>query len=82
MKLLSDMGGSIIMSEQEFLEKLADILNTGMDLTMDMELDDIDSWDSLGALALMGMCFEATGKGVLIEKVRSAVTVRDLYELL
>ena len=70
------------MSERDFLEKLADVLNTEMDLTMDMELDDINEWDSLGALALMGMCFEASGKGVLIEKVRTAVTVRDLYELL
>ena len=70
------------MKEQDFLEKLADVLNADTDLTMDMKLDSIDSWDSLGALAFMGMCFEFSGKGIVNEKVRTAETVRDLYELL
>lgn len=70
------------MNEHDFLEKLADILNADTDLTMDMRLDSLSCWDSLGALAFMGMCFEISGKGIVNEKVRAAQTVRDLYELL
>lgn len=70
------------MTEKEFCEKLADILNTEMELGMDTDLDDVDRWDSLGALALIGMCHESMGKELALDAIRSAETVRDLYELL
>ena len=70
------------MTEELFLEKMADILDAEDDATMDAVLADIEEWDSLSVVSYVAMANTSCGKKVNVEDVREAVTIRDLYNLL
>lgn len=70
------------MTEKLFLEKMTDILDAEEDVSMDMQLDDIEEWDSLSVVSYVAMANTACGKKVNVKDVREAETIRDLYDLL
>ena len=70
------------MTEELFLEKMTDILDAEEEVSMDMQLDDIEEWDSLSVVSYVAMANTACGKKVNVKDVREAETIRDLYDLL
>lgn len=70
------------MTEKLFLERMTDILDAEEDVSMDMQLDDIEEWDSLSVVSYVAMANTACGKKVNVKDVREAETMRDLYDLL
>ena len=71
------------MTEQEFLTKMKDdVLLTEADITMDMQLENLVEWDSLGLVGFQAMAKLATGKKIERERALSAKTIGDLYALL
>lgn len=70
------------MTEELFLEKMADILDAEDDVTMDAILADIEEWDSLSVVSYVAMANTSCGKKVNVKDVREAVTIQDLYNLL
>lgn len=70
------------MTEQDFLTKFKeDVLDTDDDITMDMDLNDVEDWDSLSVVSFIAMGKIATGKKLDRQAVLSAETVSDLYAL-
>ena len=70
------------MNEQEFIEKMQDeVLDTEADISLDMALADIEEWDSLSFVSFIAMAKESGFTHVNRDSVNSAVTVRDLFEL-
>ena len=70
------------MTEKLFLEKMTDILDAEEEVSMDMQLDEIEEWDSLSVVSYVAMANTACGKKVNVKDVREAETIRDLYDLL
>lgn len=71
------------MTEQEFVEKIKeDVLDTERDISLDMVLKDMDEWDSLSFVSFIAMAKELGITQVTRDAVNSAVTVRDLFELI
>ena len=71
------------MTEQEFVEKIKeDVFDTERDISLDMVLKDIDEWDSLSFVSFIAMAKELGKTRVTRDAINSAVTVRDLYELI
>ena len=70
------------MTEQEFIEKMQeDVLDTDVDITLDMALSDVEEWDSLSFVSFIAMAKEAGFTNVNREVVNEAKTVKDLFEL-
>ena len=69
------------MSENKFIEELVELMDTEEELTMDSVLSDIDEWDSLSYVAFLAMAAANSEKRIAPQDVKSAVLVRDLYEL-
>ena len=70
------------MTENEFLEKMIDLMDTEDPITMDSSLSEIDEWDSLSLVAFLSLCTKYAKTKVNAPEVRAANTVRDLYGLL
>ena len=69
------------MTEELFLEKLVNVLDTEDEITMDRQLEDMEEWDSLSIVSFMAMANTACGKHVTPAEVKAAKTVEDLYTL-
>ena len=70
------------MTKEIFLERMADILDVEDEITLDTNLSELDEWDSLSIVSYVAMANAACGKKVDVKKVREAVTIQDLYDLL
>ena len=70
------------MTVEEFQDKMMDVLNRDEPVDLDANLSDIEEWDSLGYIAYLAMASGYTEKVIRAADIRSAVTVRDLYELI
>lgn len=70
------------MAEKEFLEKLVDILDYEDELAIDMELEDIEEWDSLGVITFLAEMDKYASTQIKADDVKNAGTVADLYALL
>jgi len=68
------------MSEAEFLEAIAEALDTEMELSRDTILDDIDEYDSIGVLSLMSY-FDEIGIKVSPSDFETFEKVEDLIKL-
>ena len=68
------------MSEAEFLEAVAEALDTEMELSRDTLLDDIDEYDSIGVLSLMSY-FDEIGINVSPSDFEKLEKVEDLIKL-
>lgn len=71
------------MDTQEKLAALEDImeLDEGT-LTPDMELDDIDDWDSLSALSFVVLLGDEFNRKVTGQQIRSFTTIQDLLDVM
>lgn len=69
------------MNEQDFIEKMTEIMDTEYSFTMDTNLVDIEEWDSLSYVTFLTMC-KSMQKKVSPDAIINAKTVRDLYELI
>ncbi len=74
-------GVKIIMNEQEFIDKMTDIMDTEYPLEMDTKLADVEEWDSLSYVTFLTMC-KGLHKKVIPDAILSATTVKDLYKLI
>ena len=70
------------MTKDDFLERMADILDVEDEITLDTNLSELDEWDSLSIVSYVAMANAACGKKVDVKSVREAVTIQDLYDLL
>ena len=70
------------MEEKEFLEKMAEIMDTETELSMDSVLKDIEEWDSLSYVAFLAFGATIAKEKIWPADVKAAKTLRDLYSLL
>ena len=70
------------MEEQVFLEKMQDLMDTDVEITLDTVLDSIEEWDSLSHVAFMALSASLVKKRVQPADIKAAVTIGDLYRLL
>ena len=68
--------------KEEFLKIFQeDVLDTDMEINMDMKLNDIEEWDSLSVVSFIASANTSFGKKVARQDVMDAETVSDLYAL-
>ena len=68
--------------EQKFLTLMQEeVLDTDVEISMDMNLNDIEEWDSLSVVSFIATANTSFGKKVARQDVLAAVTVLDLYDL-
>ena len=67
------------MTEQDFIKKMVDIMDTEDEITMDSVLEEIEEWDSLSYVGFLSLCASTAKTKVHAPEVRAAKTVRDLY---
>ncbi|KHM51630.1 hypothetical protein SAMN02745671_00624 [Anaerovibrio lipolyticus DSM 3074] len=71
------------MTEQEFIEKMQeDVLDTDVEISLEMALADVEEWDSLSFVSFIAMAKELGFTNVNREVVNEAKTVKDLFELM
>ena len=70
------------MIKETFLAKMADILDAEEEISFDTELSGLEEWDSLSIVSYIAMANASCGMKVDVKKVREAVTIGDLYDLL
>lgn len=69
-----------MISEEQFINDLQVMLKTEEVITMDMDLLDIESWDSFSMVAFVVMAEEKYNVKVDKFSVAEAVLVEDLYD--
>lgn len=66
----------------EFLIKFQECIDRDEPVDLDMRLEDIPEWDSLSAMAFIGLANAVYSRKLKLSDMESAVTVGDLYALL
>lgn len=69
------------MTAEEFIKKLAEIMDTDADLTLSTRLADVEDWDSLSMVSFFSFCDSKLGRRLAPEQIKSAQTVEDLFNL-
>lgn len=73
----------IKMTEKELYEAVADILEVTTDeLSADMLLEDIDTWDSIAVLSVISIANEKYGRYPMAKEIGQNKTVGDLIAFL
>jgi len=70
------------MDKQEFMSRLADILDCEEEFGMETELGELEEWDSLGILTFLAEMTDSNGNSLKADAVKAAETVADLYDLI
>ena len=70
-----------MMTEQDFLSEMQDLMDTEMKLTMDTQLKDIEEWDSLSHVSFIAFSVTHGNHRVTPQEIKAAQVVRDLYDL-
>ena len=70
------------MTKENFIERMADILDVETEISFDTNLGALEEWDSLSIVSYIAMANASCGKKVDVKRVREAVTIQDLYNLL
>ncbi len=65
-----------------FLSRFQECIDRDAPLKMNMRLDSISEWDSLSAMAFIGLANAAYSRKLKLADLEKAVTVGDLYALL
>lgn len=68
------------MTKAEFLSNLQDILETDIELTEDMSLEDIEEWDSLSMMAVMAFFNKSLSISLLPAEVKKMTIVGELVK--
>ena len=69
-----------MISQEQFIHDLQNMLKTDEELTIDMDLLDIEAWDSFSMVAFMAMIEEKYQVKLDKFTVAEAVLVEDLYD--
>ena len=69
------------MSKEDFLTKLAEMLELDGALTGEEVLADLEAWDSMAVLSFMAMADSEAGKTLAAADITKAKNVSDLYAL-
>lgn len=69
------------MSAEEFIKNLTDIMDTETELTLETELSEVEEWDSLSLVSFLSFCNARLKRPILPEEIKSAQTVKDLFEI-
>ena len=64
--------------EEQFLEMVAEALEED-EVSMDANLEDLDGWDSLGALTLLSMIDDEYGVIIGNAELLEMVSINDMY---
>ncbi|MBR6959966.1 MAG: hypothetical protein IKH76_05755 [Clostridiales bacterium] len=70
-----------MVSRDQFLNDLRELLSAAEEITMDTDLLEIDGWDSYSAVAFLAMIREKYGIDARPFAVAEAVFVEDLYNI-
>ena len=68
------------MKKDDFLELLAETIDTEEELNEDMNLEDIEEYDSIAVLSLMSM-YDEMGVKVTPKDFNNLETIKDLIKL-
>lgn len=68
------------LTAENFIKKLADLMDTDAALTLATKLADIEDWDSLSMVSFFSFC-STQGRTVTADEIKSAQTVNDLFKL-
>jgi acyl carrier protein len=68
------------MTKQEFVEKLREELEFEIILTPDTVLKDVETWDSMGAMILIGFVSDNFGINLTGEEVKRITTIQSLID--
>ena len=66
------------MTREEFLIEMLDVLQRQDELTFDMELQDLDEWDSLAVMATMAFLDKQFGVKTTLRDYEIMKTVEDI----
>ncbi len=66
---------------EHFIEKMSDLLDTEIKISLETNLSDIEEWDSLSFVAFLAMGNASYNKRISPDDVKSAKTIGDLYLL-
>ncbi len=69
------------MTAEEFVKKLADLMDTDAELNLSTKLADVEDWDSLSMVSFFSFCDSTLGRRLAPEQIKSAQTVEDLFKL-
>ena len=69
------------MSNEEFIAKLAELMDTEAALDLSTKLADVEDWDSLSMVSFFSFCNTTLGKKISPEQIKAAQTVEDLFRL-
>lgn len=76
------LGGDVMeIGKAKFLEDLKKMLETDEELTMDIDLLDIDAWDSFSMMNFIAMVEENYGFIIETHLLAEAVLVEDLFDI-
>jgi len=70
-----------MVSREQFLDDLKQLLAATEDIKMDTDLLEIDGWDSYSAVAFLAMIHEKYGIDAQPFDVAEAIFVEDLYNV-
>ena len=70
-----------MMTEEYFLDKLANVIDAESGLNLTTILANIEEWDSLSVVSFIAMANMEAGKKLQATEIQDAKTVADLYEL-
>ncbi|MCR5339894.1 MAG: hypothetical protein K6E60_00965 [Saccharofermentans sp.] len=70
-----------MVSEEQFIKDLKELLSTDKDIDMNTDLLEIDEWDSLSSAAFLVMINENYGIYAEPFSVAEAIFVEDLYHI-
>ncbi len=68
------------MTREDFITKLAELMDTDAQLTLSTKLADVEDWDSLSMVSFFSFC-NTQGRRVTADEIKSAQTVEDLFKL-
>lgn len=69
------------MTAEEFIMKLAELMDTEAMLELSTKLADVEDWDSLSMVSFFSFCNSTLSRKVTPEQIKSAQTVKDLFKL-
>lgn len=69
------------MTAEEFITRLADLMDTDVALNLSTKLADVEDWDSLSMVSFFSFCNGTLNRHVAPEAIKSAQTVEDLFKL-
>ena len=70
-----------MISKEQFLNDFCEMISSSDEINMDMDLLDIDEWDSFSAMSFLSMIDEKYGVKVEPFSIAEAVCVEDLYDI-